>query len=157
MCRSSRGVQPDPIPVVVLAHVGDYPGDNCQRSQATHADTQRAYQQLAPPLEVLPSWSRAPSFSLTRKRSLVQSQYRPPVQRYENAYVFNNLHGRNLHGRNLHVRSSRFAYSELAQPQAAAVYPLDMLEGYTREAKEATMAKTLIDVDEQQLAEAAQV
>ncbi len=60
--------------------VGDNPGDNCQRLRATRSDWQLAYPQLERLMEVLSSWSDMPTTSLTRKRSLVQSQYRPPVQ-----------------------------------------------------------------------------
>ena len=59
--------------------LGDYPGDNCQRLRATRGDGQLAY----PQLELLIGGAcvagpATPLTSLTRKRSLVQSQYRPP-------------------------------------------------------------------------------
>ena len=66
-----------------ITRLGDYRGDNCQRLRPTRGDTQRAYPQLEPVLEVHASWSSDPMTSLRRKRSLVQSQYRPPVQTYK--------------------------------------------------------------------------
>ena len=53
-----------------------HPGDNCQRLRPTRGDTQRAFPQLEPPMWVFRRWSDGPLTSLTRKRSLVQSQYR---------------------------------------------------------------------------------
>jgi len=61
--------------------VGDHPGDNCQRLQATSGDQQLALPQLEAPIERLHGWYSGSMTSLTRKRSLVQSQYRPTDQR----------------------------------------------------------------------------
>jgi hypothetical protein len=86
--RSSVNVDPvNVVPAVVgelhaprITPLGDYPGDNCQRLRATRGDWQPAYLQLERPIELHRGWSGGPLTSLTRKRSLVQSQYRPPVQ-----------------------------------------------------------------------------
>ena len=63
---------------IVVTPLGDYPGDSCQRPRPTRDDEQRAYPQLEPPIEMLRCWSAGSMTSLTRKRPLVQSQYRPP-------------------------------------------------------------------------------
>jgi hypothetical protein len=63
-----------------MTPVGDYRGDNCQRLRATRADRQLTYPQLELTIELPRCWTDNRLTSLTRKRSLVQSQYRPPVQ-----------------------------------------------------------------------------
>src|SRR5262249_24689313 len=64
-----------------LTRWGDYLGDNCRRLRATSGDSPPAYPQLKPPDEWLLGWSARSMTSLTRRGSLFQSQYRPPVKR----------------------------------------------------------------------------
>jgi hypothetical protein len=68
---------------IMITPVGDYPGDKCQRLLTTRGDMQPAYPQLEPPIELPHCWSDDSMTSLTRKRSLVQSQYRPRIYQAE--------------------------------------------------------------------------